>query len=263
MLSCDEMAELAAALCATAETLGQTLSASAAQLMAEDLAEYGAAAIANALRTCRKELKGRLTLAAIIERVEATDGRPDPNEAWSLALAASDEFDSVVLTDEIRAALGIAGPVLNAGDKVGARMAFLSAYQRLVDDARRCNRPVRWELSMGFDPQRRLAAVEQAARLGRLPDHQAREYIAQLTHQPITQDGAAIAGLITGRQAAPAPEVREKLREIKTFLQEQRVKRDQAHEAERQRRKREHEKRVAQHIAALDELMTRQSVAQE
>ncbi|UTN77867.1 hypothetical protein NMC42_11275 [Pseudomonas aeruginosa] len=40
MLSCDEQADLAAALVATAETLGQEMSANAAKLMAKDLAEY-------------------------------------------------------------------------------------------------------------------------------------------------------------------------------------------------------------------------------
>lgn len=236
MLSCDQQAELAAALCATAETLGHAISANAAELMAEDLADYPMQDVAAALRACRRELTGKLTLAAILQRVQAADGRPDPNEAWALALAASDEFDSVVLTDEIQLALGAARAVLDAGDKVGARMSFLSAYQRQVDTARREGRPVNWKLSPGFDQQRRLMAVEEAGRLGRLPAPVVQDYVAQLTHTPITQDGAAIAGLITGKVAMPSPEVRQKLAEIKRGL-------DAAREEHAQRRAAEIEQR--------------------
>ena len=57
MLSCDQLADLAAALCATAETLGQSLSASAAELMAEDLAEYSVPELLSALKACRRDWK--------------------------------------------------------------------------------------------------------------------------------------------------------------------------------------------------------------
>ena len=64
MLSYAETAELSMAICATAETLGQTLSAPAAKLMAEDLADHPMGVIANALWSCRREVTGKLTLAA-------------------------------------------------------------------------------------------------------------------------------------------------------------------------------------------------------
>ena len=252
MLSCEQQAELAAALCATAETLGHALSASAAELMAEDLAEYGMEHIAAALRACRKELTGKLTLAAILQRVQAADGRPDPNEAWSLALAATDEFDSVVLTDEIQLALGAARAILKAGDKVGARMAFLSAYQRLVDAARRENRAVKWSLSQGFDQQRRLIAVQEAGRLGRLPAPVVQEYVAQLTHEPVTENGAAIAGLITGRTATPTPDVRAKLQLVKAAVEEARAAKEKQRLDEIRARKEKLEQRRAEQLAAIE-----------
>lgn len=232
MLSCDEIQQLAGAICATAETLGQTVSANAAQMMAEDLAEYDVESIATALRACRRELTGKLTLAAILQRVQASDGRPDPNEAWALALAASDEFDSVVLTDEIQLALGAARAILDAGDKVGARMSFLSAYARLVDTARLDNTAVKWTLSPGFDAQRRLMAVEEAGRLGRLPAPVVQEYVAQLRHEPVTQDGAAIAGLITGRTAMPSEDVRAKLKLIKESVEQSQAAKERKRQAD-------------------------------
>jgi hypothetical protein len=232
MLSFEEQAQLAAAMCATAETLGQTLSANAAGLMAQDLADYTVTDIAAALQACRRELTGKLTLAAILQRVQAADGRPEPNEAWSLALAASNEFDSVVLTDEIQLALGAARAVLDAGDKIGARMAFLSAYQRFVDAARRDAKPVSWKLSPGFDPAGRLVAVEEAGRLGRLPEHVVREHVAQLTHQPITQDGRAIAALLTGNVVDMSAGLRSKWREVKDGIHSANMLREEIKKAE-------------------------------
>ena len=247
----DQLAALAGAICATAETLGQTVSATAAELMAEDLADYAPADVKTALQACRRELTGKLTLAAILQRVQAADGRPDPNEAWSLALAASDEFDSVVLTDEIQLALGAARAILDAGDKVGARMSFLSAYQRLVDTARRENTPVKWSLSPGFDQQRRLMAVQEAGRLGRLPAPVVQEYTAQLTHQPVTQDGAAIAGLITGRVAMPTPEVRAKLKLVKAAVEESQAAREAKRQADIKARQEAFERQRKEQLAAL------------
>jgi len=216
MLSFDEIAQLAGAVCATAETLGQTLSASAAELMAHDLADYPVSAIAGALQACRRELTGKLTLAAILQRVQAADGHPEANEAWAIAVLSSDETDSVLMTGEIGLAFSAARPVFDAGDLVAARMAFIAAYQRLVDIARRESTPANWALSLGFDPQRRVAAVEEGLRLGRLSAPAAREHIARLTQQPITPDGAAIAGLLTGAPSAPpSPALRDKWQEVK------------------------------------------------
>lgn len=233
-LNAEQIAELAMAICATAETLGQTISPGAADLMAEDLACYPAKSIAVALQACRRELTGKLTLAAILQRIQAADGRPEPNEAWNIALAASDEADSVVMTEEIQLALGAARSVLDAGDKIGARMAFLSAYARFVDAARREARPVKWSLSMGYDSQRRIAAVEDAARLGRLPAPQAQEYIAQLAHAPITDGGRAIAGLLTGNVVEIRdPENRKRFRELKADIARRAAEVEQQRKAER------------------------------
>lgn len=253
-MNADQLAALAGAICATAETLGQTVSATAAELMAEDLADYAPADVKAALQYCRRELTGKLTLAAILQRVQAADGRPEPNEAWSLALAASDEFDSVVLTDEIQLALGAARAILDAGDKVGARMSFLSAYQRLVDTARRENRPVKWSLSPGFDQQRRLIAVEEAGRLGRLPAPVVQEYRAQLTHEPVTQNGAAIAGLLTGRVAMPTPDVRAKLQLVKATVEEGRAAKEAERVAEIRSRQEKFERQRSEQLAALKAL---------
>ena len=76
-LSSDPQTQLAQALVATAEALGQTLSASAAKLMAGDLIdEASTEEIALALRDCRRTLTGRLTVAAVVERLAGPDCFP-------------------------------------------------------------------------------------------------------------------------------------------------------------------------------------------
>lgn len=253
MLSCDQQAELAAALCATAETLGHALSASAAELMAEDLAEYGMEHIAAALRACRRELTGKLTLGAIMQRIQAADGRPGRDEAWAIALQAGDERDTVVMTWEILAALQVACPILEARDKVGARMAFLSAYDRLIDQARQEAQPVKWEVSLGFDPDLRIRAIEQARNLGRLPAAEASRLLLQYAQEAPSPNGLAIAGLLTGNSSKPDPQTREKLRAIRDGLQGRRRRKDIQARWDARKARMALAKRKAEAVAAIAE----------
>lgn len=105
---------------------------------------------------------------AQIERALADDGRPGAEEAWALALRSADEADTVVWTSETAEAFGVCRPILEARDKVGARMAFREAYERLVDEARRARRRPTWLVSEGFDPAMRVAAITDAVHRGLL-----------------------------------------------------------------------------------------------
>ncbi len=259
MLSFAEIAELSRALCATAETLGQTLSAPAAKLMAEDLADYDMNVIADALWSCRRELTGKLTLAAVLNRIHAEDGRPGRDEAWSIALASSDEFDSVVMTDEIQLALNAARPVLDARDKVGARMAFISAYDRFVTEVRAKAQPVNWHMSLGFDSGRRIAAVNAAAELQRIPQDRAQALIADMSSEPITEDGRAIAGLLTGAQAKPSAHAAGKIREIKQGLQRKNAQKKLVEQHRRRQERRDLNERAIKHMAAIEDLQKKRA----
>lgn len=218
MLSSADKLGLVDALCATAEAMGSTLSATAAAMMASDLEQFTVNDLIDALQSCRREVAGRLTLAAIIQRAAAADGRPGKDEAWAIALTSSDETDTVVMTDEIQVALGAARSVLNLGDKVGARMAFISAYERLVYKAREESIPVNWHVSIGFDANRRIEAISAAVQMKRITQEAGILYLSDLNVVPVTQDGLAIAGLITGKAATPSPEVRERLKAISQGL---------------------------------------------
>lgn len=87
------------------------------------------------------------------------------DEAWAIALPAFDEHRTVVWTDEMSRAFAVVRPLLEAGDKVGARMAFRDAYRRMVGER---DGPWRWRASLGHDEAMRAAAIAEAVQLGRL-----------------------------------------------------------------------------------------------
>lgn len=182
------------ALIVTAEVCGANLSEAAAEIMLHDLAEYPEGAVLAALADCRKTLTGRFSLAAIITRIEGQDGRPGAEEAW--AMLPRDEDESVAWTQEMRFAWGVAQPLLDEGDKVGARMAFKEAYTRKVEEHRSNNVPAEWEVSLGQDPHGRTAALDKAVRAGYI----GKEHASRLL--PYNSETSAVGSLMLGN---PAP----------------------------------------------------------
>ena len=63
------------AIAVTAELTDTDLSESAARVMAEDLAVFPENQVLGALVKCRRELKGRLRIGDVIDRLD--DGRPE------------------------------------------------------------------------------------------------------------------------------------------------------------------------------------------
>ena len=221
MLNDVQQERLLLSLFATAEVMGQQLTQAAALLMVDDLREYTEPVLITALRNCRIE-GGRLTVASILKHAQSADGRPGKDEAWAIAMTTNDEFETVVLTDEIQLALAAAKPILDGGDKIGARMAFIDAYQRFVSQAREDAKPVNWHVSVGFDANRRIQAVTKAMELKRIPRERAQKYLADLSVEPITEDGRAIACLLTGTVTRPEPALRQKLELVKNSMLEMR-----------------------------------------
>ncbi|QJI29937.1 hypothetical protein HKK55_14880 [Pseudomonas sp. ADAK18] len=247
-----QVAGLAAAICATAEAMGQEMSPGTAVLMAEDLSVYPTAIVRSALKACRNEVKGRLAMADILSRVQLKDGRPGKDEAWSIALLAGDEIETVVMTAEIQQAMTAATPILRLGDKVGARMAFMGAYERLVSAARAEAVPITWSVSLGFDPARRVTAIESAVRMQLITHEAGSQYLSDLRIAPITADGQAIAGLITGSTVVPSPHLREKLAEVRQIVtaakarqERERLKKAQADRVDTYLRKRKAREAIA------------------
>lgn len=163
-MSREGLAEVIKALRVTAEMCGSQYSDDAARMFVADLSMYPVDQVLGALRRCRREVKGRLTVADVINRL--ADGRPGPEEAW--AMLPTTESQTVVWSDEMRRAWAVAQPLLDAGERVAARMAFKETYVNLVSQARENAVPVRWEPTLGTDPHQRADALQAAVDKGLL-----------------------------------------------------------------------------------------------
>lgn len=153
------------AIAVTAELTGTQLSAPAAKVLVDDLAKFPEAQVLGALARCRKELRGRMVVADVIARLD--DGRPGAEESWAHHVPKNEDV-TVVWTDEIREAWGIALPLLKEEDEIPARMAFKEKYIAAVQRARDEGRPVSWSASLGHDAYGRESVLLEAVEKGRL-----------------------------------------------------------------------------------------------
>jgi len=164
-----EQEKLVLALMATAEVMGSEIKPNVAVVMVDDLSGYQLADVLQALTRVRREHTGKLTLKVILEILASAGWWISANEAWAIALPAADEAATVVWTQEMAKAWAIAKPILDAGDKIGARMAFIPAYERFVEQAKRESRLPHYEISAGWDANMRELAVQNAVTAGLLP----------------------------------------------------------------------------------------------
>ncbi len=181
--------EMVQTLIATAEIYGRTFSEPAARLFASDLAEFSEPAILKALSRCRKECKTFPSIADILSRVE--DGRPGVEEAW--AMLPRDESQSVVWTEEMRKAFGVARGLIES-DEVAARMAFKEVYLKLTGEARMASEPVKWSPSLGHDVTHREVALREAVDKGRLTQSHVLALLPDKT--PTTTEALQITGAV-------------------------------------------------------------------
>jgi hypothetical protein len=176
-----------------------------------DLPEIEAAVVA----ALRDPETGRypLTTGAVIAHIPDPWGTPD--EAWALALRSRDEAASLCVLPEILEALGVAGPILDEGDTIGGRRAFIESYQRIVKARKLAGARPQWQLSIGHDPGRRAEAAREAVDRRLLPREAVEHYLpAPDASGPV----AAVAGLLAGKSAslpdAGDDRTRERLRDL-------------------------------------------------
>lgn len=168
MMTPQEQEELILALVATAEVMGSEIKPNAALVIVDDLSAYALGDVLQALTRVRRECSGKLTLKMILDILALLGGWLSANEAWAVALPAIDEATTVMWTPEIAKAFEVARPILEVGDKIGARMAFIPAYDRLIDQAKRESRTPSYEVSAGWDANMREVAMRQAVTAGLL-----------------------------------------------------------------------------------------------
>lgn len=188
------------AVALTYAAVGQELSDAALELICADLAAYPPKGVAEALQRCRREVRGRLSLADILDRIPC--GHPGVEEAWSLVCRAiGDERATVILTEPMRAAFYAAEQLVD--DEVGARMAFKEVYARDVALARQSAAMPEWSAILGHDPAERDAKITQAVTDGRIEPQRALTLMAH--HDEVTLESL---------MALAPPEVRAKLGEL-------------------------------------------------
>lgn len=158
-------------LAVAVELTGTELSKAAARVMAEDLAQYPEGQVIAALARCRRELRGRLTVPDVLDRLPG--GHPGVEEAWSICgPTLNNERISVVWTAEMAESMGAARHL--AEDPIAARMAFKEVYTATIARARLDGRMPNWTASLGTDKDGRELAVIDAAEKGRITSDYAR-----------------------------------------------------------------------------------------
>lgn len=167
--------------------------------------------------------------ADLFEIRDQFSGKPTADEAWATALMAADEDETVVWTRETARAFAAAQEILQAGDKIGARMAFKGAYER---ECAVSSSPLTWEISLGHDAGRREQAIRRGLESRLLTSDQAARH---LPPSAATGDGKAIAGLLTGTVSEMPRDEKtvERLEEIRRMLAKQNT--EQAAKRERER----------------------------
>lgn len=115
-------------------------------------------------------------------------GHPSADEAWAICMRMVGEDDTAVITGEMREAWTTAWPVMEQGDDIGARMAFKAAYSAQISQSQ--GKP-EWELQLGTNAELRARRIQDAVRLGRLPE-------SALAVHALPVPSSGIAGLIAG-----------------------------------------------------------------
>ena len=132
--------------------------------------------------------------------------------AYALALSSSDDRATIVWTNEIADAWAVAAPLLRAGDKFGARQAFVEAYGRITGEARALRQHPVVQVSLGHDPEGRTRALQEAMTAGRLPGglEALTEDVRHQLHLPAPR--AALA--LPAPESAPAGPERSTLQQL-------------------------------------------------
>lgn len=169
MLDDHDTAWLIEELGATMELSGQQIRPAALALLASDLSHIAKPLLRMALARIRAEHKGQILTGTVLQYVDHAMGRLLPAEAYALALSSSDDSATIVWTNEIADAWAVAAPLLRAGDKFGARQAFVEAYSRITGEARALRQLPQVQVSLGHDPEARTRALQEAMSAGRLP----------------------------------------------------------------------------------------------
>jgi len=190
----------------TAELCGGTqLSELAAKAFLDDLARFPEDRVITALARCRKELTGRLTVAAVIQRIPG--GRPGPEEAWAIASkGGTSESITKVWTTEIFAAFVEVQEIYDTEGPIPARMAFKEIYARQVAESEASGRPVEWQITLGHNAAERAPVIERAIHAGYITLQDVPVNLHHLLTIPSMPPKEALRLAVNHGVSLPAPE---------------------------------------------------------
>lgn len=185
----------------------------------DEFSDYPLSALDSAFRKHRRESVYPPKPADIyrnLDGAQADDGRPSADEAWGMLLRlVRDERETGVLSAEMREAWQACGPILDAGDEVGARRCFIEVYTRAVASARQRRDLARWTVTLGTDPALRAIRLDEAVRYRRI----GRDHAAGLLSGPSPAAIDQVAGLLSGPESPPqSRDVAERLRGLAAML---------------------------------------------
>lgn len=175
--------ELIKQIAATFELCGGApLNETALGLVVYELEKYRESEVLPALQRCRTEVKGKLSLADIIQKIpKSSADRPSADIAF--AMLPQSEAQSVVWTREMAEAHGVVRELLET-DPTGARMAFRDAYTRLCDQSLAEGKDVEWEYSAGTYAAGRETVLKDALKKGRMSAEQVKHINPELLTSP-------------------------------------------------------------------------------
>lgn len=192
--------QFGAMLEAMAELYGRTVKPVQTAMYFRALADYPIVAVQAAFDAHAKcPERGRFfplpaDLLAKLQSAIANDGRPSAEEAWSVAIRAADEAQTVVWTVETeRAWWDVAAELMSIGDRFNASRGFIAKYTELVTAARKRGEPVRWIVTQGTDKNLRDQAVRDAFSKQRITREQAMNLL------PFNGDAGPVVEAIAGK----------------------------------------------------------------
>ena len=151
-----KLLEVMAVMC---ELTGTEWSEPTVKVIERELSCYPLPATLQALERCQRELRHKVTLADILDRIPGQ--HMGVEQAWGLiSKVMSNEQVSICWTDEMQEAYGAAAPL--ADDPVAARMAFKEVYSRVVSEARAMRKLPKWTVSLGWDKALRNECLKEA-----------------------------------------------------------------------------------------------------
>lgn len=200
-----------AVLSSVAEYYRQPLKASSVQFFWNALEPYDLSTVKSLLDKHIRTSKFMPAISELLDTIQGMDGHPGAEVAWAMvSRCLTDERVTVVWTQEMRKAFFQVANL--SDDPIAARMSFKESYAALVRESRERNLPVKWEASLGQDPDGREQVLLEAVEKGRLPQ----QFVAGLL--PHRQAPNIMARLIAGSQKteveklnvqSPAPDEKE------------------------------------------------------